>query len=73
MNYGFVRPKIEGKHYVLGGVFSLPKSVLQADGQWDKWLPDREFQNMNGVEVYNCTSFGTLNCIETLVKKLYNK
>lgn len=70
-NYGFVPPIFEDNHFVLGGVNSLVKVVLQSDGQWDNYLPEKEIQNINGVETYNCTSFGTCNIFEMLFKKVY--
>lgn len=70
-NYGLIIEPTEIDHYVFGGS-SVQQDILQADGQWDNFLPDKEIQNRNGIDVYNCTAFGTVNCIEILMKKIYN-
>lgn len=70
INYGFVRPKIDDTHYVLGGLGSLPKVVLQPDGQWDTYLPTYEPQYGGGWDTDGCTVWGTQNALETLVRKL---
>jgi len=71
-NYGFIAPEITPDNYVLGASNALPKVVLQADGNWEKFLPSTERQNIN-VETFNCTSFGTLNVLETIFKKIYGE
>lgn len=43
--------------------------VLQQDGQWDKFLPKDEIQNNYGFDPYSCTSYGTINAIEILLKQ----
>lgn len=72
-NYGFVEPKIDNTHFVLGGIFSLPKVVVKPDGQWDDALPQYEAQYNELFDTYNCTSYGTLNAIEMLEKAKYNE
>jgi len=72
IGHGFLPDKIKEEDYVLGG-YQLPQDVLQGDGQWDDVLPDIEKQKRNGLETMNCVSYGTLNCIETLIKKLYGE
>lgn len=71
--FGFIPPTFEDNHYVLGASNSLVKLVLQSDGQWDAYLPERETQNIGGVETYNCTSFGTCNIFEMLFNKIYKQ
>lgn len=70
-HYGFIKPKIESDHYILGAYNSLPRDILQRNGQWDSYLPSEERQTNQLTETYNCTSFGSLNCIEILFRKLY--
>jgi hypothetical protein len=72
-NYGFIAPVITPDNFVLGASNSLVKVVLQSDGQWDAYLPEKEFQNLNYIETYNCTSFGTCNVVEMLFKKIYGE
>jgi len=67
-NYGFIKPTIQSDHY-LGG--ALPKVVLQADGNWLPYLPLYERQFGDNFDTYGCTVFGTLNCLETIFKKIY--
>lgn len=70
MNYGLVvsdRP--DEKAYILGGWGSLPKIVLQMNGQWDDFLPQYEAQ-ADRFETCGCTIYGTQNCIEILLKRL---
>lgn len=70
--YGLIIKPIEQGNY-LGGVFSsLPKEVLQEDGQWDNWLPLTESQALS-VETQACTVFGTLSAVEMLVDRRYGK
>lgn len=73
MNYGLILSEPEGDDYV-GGVFSpIPDDVIQPTGQWDEWLPEPEYQNLNGVEPSACASFGTLSAVECLIRRLYNE
>lgn len=73
MKYGFIEPKLDSTQYVMGSATSLPKDVLQADGQWDAYLPSEERQHQGSIDTYGCTSFGTLNCVEILLNKIYGK
>ncbi len=68
--HGFIPDIIQPEDYVLGG-FRIPEEVLQEDGNWTNFLPAIEFQKRNGLETMNCTVYGTLNCIETLLKRLF--
>lgn len=71
-NYGLVlEPIVIEKDYLLGGFGSIGGTILQPDGQWDMYLPPDEFQNLNGVEPCACTSFGTLNALEILFRRLF--
>ena len=72
-NYGFKLPEIKNEDYVFGGLGSLPKIVLQQDGQWDSFLVPKENQNLFGVETYACTCYGSLSAIEILINRLYGK
>lgn len=69
-DFGFVRPKIDQTHYMLGGLGSLPKTIVQPDGQWGAYLPQYEPQFGGGWDTDGCTVWGTQNAIETLVRKL---
>ena len=71
-NHGFQAPKeILPEEYRFGSS-PMEYKVLQPDGNWTAYLPVVEYQNRNGLETANCTAFGTLNCIETLIKRKYN-
>lgn len=70
-DYGyFPSEKPDPTAYVLGGLTSLPKIVLQQNGQWDLFLPTYEPQFNENFDSDGCTVWGTQNAIETLVKKL---
>lgn len=69
-NYGFVKPIIENDQYVLGGLSTLPKNILQADRNWQPYLPVYEPQFNSIFDSYGCTVWGTENAIEILEKKL---
>ena len=73
MNYGLniEEIKIEDDHYVLGAQ-SLQGEILQPDGQWDNFLPAEERQANDKFDTYSCTSFGTLNALEMLERRVYN-
>ena len=71
-HHGFIPDEIKPEDYVFGSSI-LPSDILQPTGQWDEFLPTDERQNVNGVETYNCTSFGTLNCLEILYKRLFGQ
>lgn len=68
--YGFIKPQITNDNYILGSSI-LPKEEIRFDGQWDRYLPDEEFQRHENYDTFNCTGFGTQNCIETLIKAKY--
>jgi len=68
-NYGFIADTIAPEDYRFGAISS---PILQENGQWDDFLPEVELQRKNGVETMACTSFGTLNCVETLLKRLFH-
>ena len=72
MNYGFQKPEITEEDYVFGGTGNLGLAEYQPSGQWDKYLPTKEMQKRHGVETYSCVSFGTLNCVEILLKRLWD-
>lgn len=73
MNYGFVEPTITDDHFVLGGFGSLPKILYQPDGNWYNYLPMYEPQFNYKYDTSGCVVWGTLNCIETLVKRISEK
>ena len=70
-NYGLVISKEKDPNaFVLGGLASLPKIILQQDGQWVNFLTNKEPQtNSQLKETYNCTGYGTNAVFETLLNK----
>lgn len=68
---GFIAPTYDENDYRFGGIFTLPKVGLQEDGDWEAFLPAYERQFGTGWDSYGCTVFGTLNALETLMKRLY--
>lgn len=68
--YGLIFDKPSPEHYVFGSS-SLPFEILQSDGDWQPYLPTKEYQNKQGTESYACVVFTLLNCIEILIKRKY--
>jgi hypothetical protein len=69
-NYGYIPDEIKDEDYVFGGL-QLPDEILQPSGNWADFLPVDEFQRKNNIETQNCTAFGTLNCLETLIRRKF--
>lgn len=67
MNYGFIKDKIEEDHWVLGGGHIPQKVIVNPSGDWSDYLPVFEAQ-ASKFETWGCTVFGTLNCLESLLK-----
>lgn len=70
--YGFKLDKRKPEDYIFGGG-NVPMEKLVEDGNWQDFLPVKEFQNLNNVEPYACVPFTVLNCVETLIKKKYGE
>jgi len=68
--HGFKADIIKYDDYVFGAE-KLPTDILQSDGNWEDFLPIGEEQEKNGLETMNCTSYGTINALETLYNRLY--
>lgn len=66
ITYGLLHDIIKPEDYLFGGG-DLDPEILCKDGQWDAFLPPDEYQYRNGLETANCTAYGTLNCLETLM------
>lgn len=64
--YGYQEDKIDDSHYFLGSGI-IETTEINPGGDWSGFLPNDEIQNVNGLETMNCTSYGTLNAIETLL------
>lgn len=58
--------------YLFGLNSPLPKEILCANRNWDKYLPTYEPQFNSFFDTYGCTVFGTLNVFETMLKRLLN-
>lgn len=72
IDHGFLPDEIKPEDYIFGGL-QIPLEILQDSGQWDEFLPEKELQNRNGLETMNCVTYGTLNIIETLLKRLFGQ
>lgn len=67
-NYGFIAPKIYEDHFILGASNSLQTDIINPSGDWSEYVtfePQRK-----QFETYNCTAFGTIKCIEILLKRM---
>lgn len=78
INSGFVyeAPVID-KDWVAGTDRSietcLGAQALQADGQWDAFLPPREQQFNASFDTMSCVSFANLNVVEMLIRRLFGE
>lgn len=68
--YGLKLDKKKPEDYVFGAS-SVPMETIREDADWTRFLPEKEYQNLNGMEPYACVAFTTLNCIEILIKAKY--
>ena len=68
--YGLQIDLLKATDYIFGSS-PIPYEELVPDGNWEQWLPVKEFQNLNAIEPYACVPFTVLNCIETLIKRKY--
>lgn len=68
-NYGFIKDEINPEDYIFGGG-QIIADILQPTGQWDEFLPPEELQSTLTVETYACVSFGTLNALEILFRRV---
>lgn len=69
-NYGFKPPAIDTqKDYFFGGYTKL-KGLPLSDGHWLKYEPALEVQADANFDTDACSEYGTLNCLETLLKFL---
>lgn len=70
INPGLINRLAQTGEYFFGQS-KLPKIVLQKDGRgWGHYLPQDVIQNANGFEPSSCTSYGTINAIETLFRRM---
>lgn len=71
--YGYKPEIVTPDQFVLGANSTLPKIILQSNGQWDDFLPPDEYQNRNGFETMACTVFATINILEILFKRVFGQ
>lgn len=64
--YGLKFDTFDPEHYFLGSGI-LGTTEINSSGDWTNWLPQKEIQNVNNIDTLNCTTFGTLNALETLI------
>lgn len=70
-NYGLVINKVKDERAYVLGASPLSTLVLQADGQWDNYLPPPEIQHTPQFDSYGCTVYGTENVQQILEKRLF--
>lgn len=70
MKYGLQNISVGRNDYVLGSRVSLAQKILSPNGQWDKWLPQKEVQNFP-IETDACVTFAILNVVEILLRYEY--
>ena len=72
-NFGFQEPEINPEDYIFLGASKIPDEIIKSDGQWLDIVIEKEWQAKNGVETFNCTSFGTASALEIINKFKYQK
>lgn len=67
--YGFINEPKDTDF--IFGAGKIPEEVLVPDGNWEPYLPVREFQAPYGFETYACVTFTLLTCLEAQIKRRY--
>ncbi|MDO8094416.1 MAG: hypothetical protein Q6360_13140 [Candidatus Brocadiales bacterium] len=79
MKSGYIyEAPVINKDYVFGSAHSVETQkgaslVLQPDGQWDDYLPEKEYQFNQYFDTISCVSFTTLSCVEILFERQFGK
>src|SRR3990167_3179934 len=68
-SYGFINEPKDTDF--IFGAGKIPEEVLVADGNWEPFLPVREFQAPYQFETYACVTFTLLTCLEAQIKRRY--
>src|SRR3990167_9168360 len=71
-NYGFIQPVPDERDFIFGGVTKLKGEPL-TDGHWLQFLPENEVQKNDWIDSFNCTAFGSSNCLEILFQKVFSE
>jgi len=69
INYGFIEDVLDLTAY-MRGEHRMPSIPYVENGDWTPWLPVYEPQ-ARFFESSGCTVWGSLNCIETFMKRVY--
>jgi len=69
--HGLVLKEVEQDNQYIFGNRTLPRILLQEDGQWHKYLPVYEPQYNANFDTSACTIFGTVNAVEILEKRVF--
>lgn len=69
--HGLIIEEITPDNYIFGGESKVEQKVIQANGQWELFLPEKEIQKINGFETNACYIYGTNNGIEILENRLF--
>lgn len=67
-NHGLIIKPHAPKDWHFGNIGAVGRPVLREDGQWNDFLPTKEYQNRFGLETMGCVSFSALNVLEMLWK-----
>ena len=70
INHGYQRPTITADHKILGSL-KIDREILQPNGQWVDVIPTNENQFNANFETFGCTTYGSLNCVEMIMRKKY--
>lgn len=73
MRHGLLYTKPQVGDYKRGSRTRLGGLPIRPDGQWDDFVPQGEDQERGGFEPMDCTSAGTLNCVQTLERQEFGE
>ncbi len=68
-NYGFIKDEITPDNYVFGSGQLIGEKLT--DGHWLPYLAKEELQYNSFIDTFNCTAYGTENCITPLLRRKF--
>jgi hypothetical protein len=71
-HYGFIAPEIKREDYLFGAE-NFHDPILMPNGHgWGAYLPQKEIQRNQFIDTFSCSSYGTINAIETIMRFKYS-
>jgi hypothetical protein len=74
MSYGLLeKPFSPTDDHFKGASRSADEEPINPSGQWQEWLPNKEYQFGNGFDTMACVSFSALNVIEIISRYKFSE